>query len=167
MNRSFNLDICLKKQLGNGIGMVGTYKVGRSQNEKLCLVGSLVYSHPNFKMLDYSQKYPNLVDVQHTTLADCLGFAKTKFYSGIVSEMIYGVTLRDDIDENVKAKVYLAESIVLNRLYQMLQAVDKLSRSGVFHRSLTPSSIMLCKDDEVKVCNYGLQRGTRGSIRNK
>ena len=159
------LDISLENKFVKGIGIVGTYKVEGSKKDKLCLVGSVVESGPDFITPDYSGKYHGLMNLQHTTLAKCLGFAKTKFYSGIVSEMIYGVTLRDDIDENVKAKVYLAESIVLNRLYQMLQAVDVLSRAGVYHQGLTPCSVMLCRDDEVKVCNYGVERGTVRSRR--
>ena len=165
MERNCILDISLKKMFAEGIGMVGEYKVEGSKKDKLCLVGSLVYSGPNIIVPDYSRMYRNLMNLQHTNLAKCLGFVKTKAYSGIVSEMIYGVTLRDDIDENVKAKVYLAESIVLNRLYQLLQAVDALNRSNVFHGRLTPCSIMLCKDDDVKVCNYGVERGTKSSHR--
>ena len=154
------LNISLEKKFVKYIGTVGTYKVEGSKKEKLCLVGSIVYSGPNIIAPDYSCMYRNLMNLQHTNLAKCLGFVKTKDYSGIVSEMIYGVTLRDDIDENVKAKVYLAESIVLNRLSQLLQAVDALSRLDIYHGGLSPCNIMLCKDDEVKVCNYGVQRGT-------
>ena len=159
------LDISLNRKFAEGIGMVGTYKVADTKKDKLCLVGNLVYSTPKLKAPDYSRKYRILMNLQHTTLAKCLGFVKTKEYSGIVSEMIYGVTLRDDIDENVKAKVYLAESIVLNRFWQMLLALEALSDRDTCHGALSPSSILLVKADEIKVCNYGVTRGSINLIR--
>ena len=145
--------------------MVGQYNVGSGQIQKQCVVQNLDRSTPDSQVSDIYRGYKRLLNIQHPTLTRYLGFVQTDVCSGIVSEMIYGVTLRDDIDENVKAKVYLAESIVLNRLYQLLQAVDVLSRAGVYHQGLTPSSVMLCKDDEVQVCNYGVERGTVRSRR--
>ena len=145
--------------------MVGQYKVGSGQIQNQCVVQNLDRSTLDSQGSDIYSGYKRLLKIQHPTLARYLGFVQTNVCSGIVSEMIYGVTLRDDIDENVKAKVYLAESIVLNRLYQMLQAVDWLSGVKMSHGFLSPSSIFLVKDNEIKVCNFGLTRGRRVSIR--
>ena len=155
-----------QKENMKGIGKVGVYNVHiNSKNRNKCVVQTLHHKCLDLQSDLFNYQYKPLLEVKHSNLAKYLGFVKTDSISGIVSEMIYGVTLRDDIDENVKAKVYLAESIVLNRLYQLLQAVDVLSRAGVYHQGLTPCSVMLCRDDEVKVCNYGVERGTVRSRR--
>ena len=145
--------------------MVGQYKVGSGQTKKQCVVQNLDRSTPDSQGSDIYRGYKRLLNIQHPTLARYLGFVQTDVCSGIVSEMIYGVTLRDDIDENVKAKVYLAESIVLNRLWQMLQAINWLSSSKMSHGFLSPSSIFLVKDNEIKMCNFGVTRGSGGSCR--
>ncbi len=72
----------------------------------------------------------------------------------IAQEYIPGTNLRQYLTDNGQMPISVALSILL----QVLAALSKSAAVGIVHRDIKPENIMLTKDGDVKVADYGLAR---------
>ncbi|XP_014778588.2 serine/threonine-protein kinase ICK [Octopus bimaculoides] len=56
---------------------------------------------------------------------------------------------------------YLAESVVRNIIYQVLQGLTFMHKNGFFHRDLKPENLLCTGPDLIKIADFGLARETR------
>lgn len=72
----------------------------------------------------------------------------------IAQEYIPGTNLRQYLTDNGPMSINVALSVLM----QVLAALSKSAAVGIVHRDIKPENIMLTKDGDVKVADYGLAR---------
>lgn len=92
--------------------------------------------------------HPNIVEVYDVGMA--------KGYPYIVMELIKGKTLKDII----KDKAPLSQYFAIHIMEGILSALVHSHKKGVIHRDIKPHNIMVNKDAEVKVMDFGIARIT-------
>ena len=66
--------------------------------------------------------------------------------------------LKNLLNSMVEVKVRLSEEHVLTIIYNLLCALNYLHGSNIMHRDLKPGNILINKDCEIKICDFGLSR---------
>lgn len=74
----------------------------------------------------------------------------------IVMEYVEGKTLKQHIED----RKTLSESEVVDISMQICEALRHAHRHGVIHRDIKPHNILLTRDGQVKVADFGLARAT-------
>ncbi|MCF0222871.1 MAG: serine/threonine protein kinase [Fibrobacter sp.] len=76
-------------------------------------------------------------------------------------EFVHGVTLRQVLDCCSQPPLW----VVMNILYEVLNALGHAHRNGVVHRDLKPANIMIDKDGRIRLLDFGIAR-TEMSLKN-
>jgi predicted Ser/Thr protein kinase len=88
-------------------------------------------------------KHPHIVGIYDASLAT------DKCY--IVMEYVDGHAL----DEHMQADTLLPVERVVEIAFKCAMALDFSARNGVIHRDIKPANIMVCRDGEVKIADFG------------
>jgi serine/threonine-protein kinase len=102
-----------------------------------------------------SLNHPSVIAV-YDTGEDMLGDTPVPF---IVMEYVDGQTLRDLLQEHRRLLPERALEIVDG----ILCALDYSHRGGIIHRDIKPANVMLTRDREVKVMDFGIARAMADS----
>src|SRR5512139_3016620 len=97
-----------------------------------------------------SLNHPSVIAV-YDTGEDMLGDMSIPY---IVMEYAEGQTLRDLLRENLRLRPERAMEIVDG----ILRALDYSHRGGIVHRDIKPANVMLTRNHEVKVMDFGIAR---------
>jgi Serine/threonine protein kinase len=90
--------------------------------------------------------HPNIVKIFDVSFGDQIQY--------IVMEYVNGITLKDYIDQ--QGAIRWKE--VLHFLVQILDALDSAHAKGIIHRDIKPQNILLLRDGEIKVTDFGIAR---------
>lgn len=76
-------------------------------------------------------------------------------------EDIYIITdlMETDLHRVIYSKQELSDEHIQHFLYQILKAVLYMHSSNIIHRDLKPSNILVNKNCDLKICDFGLGRG--------
>src|SRR4051794_35947199 len=102
-----------------------------------------------------SLNHPSVIAV-YDTGEDNLGDTPVPY---IVMEYVDGQTLRDLLREHGRLRPEPAAEIVDG----ILRALDYSHRGGIIHRDIKPANVMLTRDREVKVMDFGIARAMADS----
>lgn len=69
-----------------------------------------------------------------------------------------------DLGHVLRSSAELSDTHVLFFMYQILRGLHYLHSAGVFHRDIKPSNILLNRECELRICDFGAlgSRGGRG-----
>jgi serine/threonine protein kinase len=99
--------------------------------------------------------HTNIVEVYETFETDGEGF--------LVMEYVDGSSLDQILKEHVKARTWLDAEDALDYFRQALQGLLFAHSSGIFHRDVKPSNILVSRLGVVKLVDFGLARTMFGS----
>ena len=69
-----------------------------------------------------------------------------------------------DLKKVFKKSGFMTEEEVVKVMYQMLLGLNSIHSAGVWHRDLKPANVLLGKDNEIKICDFGLARSVEQSF---
>jgi mitogen-activated protein kinase 1/3 len=85
-----------------------------------------------------------------------------------VKEMYIVTELMDsDLQQIVHSSQPLTHDHVTFFMYQILGVMRHMHSAGIVHRDLKPNNILINKDCEIKLCDFGLARGGIEQIKNE
>ena len=136
---------------------VGTTK-DQGDREHYCLVQMITSKtssdasprkHP-LKNIQY------LGQLRHPNIVSYLGFVETDTYYGIVTERVFGKSLREELEEQMAAKKHLPEDIIISWLKQLVEGLHFLHEEhSASHGNLDASQVLLVGDGTIKIQGYG------------
>ncbi|MEM7477898.1 MAG: serine/threonine-protein kinase [Planctomycetota bacterium] len=104
--------------------------------------------------------HPNIVQVYDVGRDGELQFIAQEFIAGANLRQYLAFDPLESDGSQEDRKLDLPE--VLSIVLQILAALNKSAASGIVHRDIKPENIMLTKDGEVKVADFGLARTLLG-----
>ncbi len=90
--------------------------------------------------------HPNIVSIYDVSVKDNLKY--------IVMEHVEGITLKNYIN----TKKVLGTNEVISYSEQILRALEHAHSKGVIHRDIKPQNIMLLKNGQIKVADFGIAK---------
>ena len=73
----------------------------------------------------------------------------------LIMEYVKGTDLRFYL-QKIKKEGFFSEKTVLKIIYQIAEALDFAHKNRILHRDIKPSNIMITKDGQVKLLDFGL-----------
>lgn len=98
--------------------------------------------------------------VKHPNIIECYEVIETKHNWYIIMEYVSGGELLDYIEERGK----LTEKEASTFLLQLITGVGYLHEQGIYHRDLKLENIMLDKEKNVKIVDFGLAAIDAGKL---
>ena len=101
----------------------------------------------------------NAGQLAHPNIVTVYGFEEDGDLAFIVMEFVEGTTVAPLLRGSKK----LDASHTLRYISQACAALDYAHKHGIVHRDIKPENIMLTKEDEVKIADFGISKVIRGS----
>jgi len=146
-------------QILNTIATGGTavlYKAIQSSLDRLVVVKRLhshLTSDPNFtKRFELEAKAAASLDHENIVRIIDFGSSHSNYY--IVMEYIDGQSLK----ELLQKKGTLGEELTLLIAYEICMGLDHAHQRGITHRDIKPANIMITKEGQVKITDFGLAK---------
>jgi serine/threonine-protein kinase len=98
-----------------------------------------------------------LASLQHANIASIYGFEHDDGAQFLAMELVEGLTLEDRLREGT-----LSHDEALRIARQMAAGLEAAHEKGIIHRDLKPANVMLTRDGEVKILDFGLARAWFG-----
>ncbi len=95
-----------------------------------------------------AMRHPNIVQVHD--------FGNFEGGHYLVMEYVEGTDLRRDIDRRRQKKKPFTPAEILNVIKQIAQALDYAHKQGIIHRDVKPGNILLTKDGQAILGDFGL-----------
>ncbi len=97
--------------------------------------------------------------LNHPCLIKLLDIEKPKDLSNF-NDIYFSTEFMDtDLHKVIYSKQPLSDSHYQYFIYQLIAGVNYLHSANVIHRDLKPSNILVNKDCQIKICDFGLGRG--------
>jgi len=90
----------------------------------------------------------------HPGIAAVYEYGEDDAYAYIAMEFVAGNTLR----EYLSRKVDFPEEDVVSVMFQLLDALEYAHQNGVWHRDIKPANLMVTRNGQVKVTDFGIAR---------
>jgi serine/threonine-protein kinase len=94
--------------------------------------------------------------VSHPNVVDIFDYGREGDTLFITMEWVDGTDLKQLIRE--KAPLPIVESVRLTR--EILRGLGAIHRAGIVHRDVKPQNVLISKDGEAKLSDFGIARGT-------
>ncbi|XP_059151921.1 TBC domain-containing protein kinase-like protein [Physella acuta] len=134
--------------LGTADFGVRTFYAATHPNDK-CGPNGLPLTPNSIKILG---RFQYLTTLAHPQLCQYLDISKTKHECLIVISEHHRITLR----EKLKCDGNLGESQIVRLAFQMLDGLTYLHRNNIVHRNLSIDNILIDKQGNIKLSEYGL-----------
>jgi eukaryotic-like serine/threonine-protein kinase len=149
----------LQDLLGAG-GMGEVYRARDTRLDRdvaVKMLSSDVSSDPD-RLARLTREARLLAALNHPHIAAIHEFEEADGMSGLVMELVEGQTLADRLRDGP-----VNEESALSIADQIASALQAAHQNGIIHRDLKPANIKVTPAGTVKVLDFGLGEGTRGS----
>ena len=147
------------KKLGTGAyGVVCSCK----DNEKNILVAMKKIQNAFEDLIDAKRIVREIIllhFLNHPAIIKLLDVEKPKDISNFHDIYFASEYMDTDLHKVIYSKQPLSDSHYQYFIYQLITGVHYLHSANVIHRDLKPSNILVNKDCQIKICDFGLGRG--------
>ena len=108
----------------------------------------------------FEQEAKTAASLDHENIVRIIdsGISKNNYF--IVMEYIDGVTLKDLLEQHGA----LDEETVLLICYEICMGLDHAHQHGIVHRDIKPANIMITREGQVKITDFGLAKLTQSHL---
>ncbi|MFT5358733.1 MAG: serine/threonine protein kinase [Polyangiales bacterium] len=154
-------DYELEAPLGRG-GMAETYIAVRRGDggfeQRVCLKRILpAYADDEEFLRSFQEEVRVSAKLRHTNIAQILDFG-TGANAYLALELIEGCNLHELLHHRDRSKEPLPAGLVAYIAHELGQALAYAHQSGVVHRDISPSNILVSHKGEVKLTDFGIAR---------
>jgi len=149
----------LIKLLGKG-GMGEIYLAEHTQLRKLVaikIISEELSMSPQFVRL-FKREARSAAKLQHPNIAQVFDYGEEKGKYFYVMDYVQGRTLAEIIDTAAPLPLKRAQAV----FRQILEALEHAHKSGIIHRDVKPSNILIDDAGSVKLLDFGLARSIYG-----
>jgi serine/threonine protein kinase len=100
-----------------------------------------------------------LASLNHPNIATIYGFEDSGTLKCLVMELAHGETLAARI---ARGRIPVAEALAIAK--QIVEALETAHEKGITHRDLKPANIVVSKEGQVKVLDFGLAKAFVGDV---
>ena len=153
------LTLCDRYRLEQLIGAGGMAQVWRATDEVLGREVAVKLLHPHLAgdsafVQRFRQEAVAAARLSHPGIVGVYDTCSDGHHEAIVMELLDGMTLRRHLDEQGALDADTSVRIGL----RLLDALEAAHRSGLVHRDVKPSNILLCRDGRVKIADFGIAK---------
>ncbi|MBU8923461.1 MAG: serine/threonine protein kinase, partial [Bacteroidales bacterium] len=108
----------------------------------------------------FEQEAKTAASLDHENIVRIIdsGLSKNNYF--IVMEFIDGITLKDLLEKHG----VLDEETVLLIAYEICMGLDHAHQRGIVHRDIKPANIMITREGQVKITDFGLAKLTQSHL---
>lgn len=159
MQELAGLTLCNRYSLVKLIGAGGMAQVWEATDEVLGRRVAVKVLHPHLAgdqvfVARFRAEAVAAARLSHQNIVGVYDTCSDGVHEAIVMELLEATTLRRYLDEH---HVVDADTTVRIAL-RLLDALEAAHRSGLVHRDVKPSNILLCDDGRVKIADFGIAK---------
>ena len=109
------------------------------------------------RMARFEREAKLLASLNHPNIASIYGLEESNGIRALVMELVEGVTLAERIK---REPLPLDEALPIGE--QIAEGLEYAHERGIIHRDLKPSNVMLRRDGQVKVLDFGMAKALEG-----
>ncbi|MCB9653233.1 MAG: serine/threonine protein kinase [Deltaproteobacteria bacterium] len=142
-------------ELGQG-GMAVVYKAIQPSLDRVVAIKTLraEYVHDRQVAARFEREATSLATLQHTNIVHIYDYLQDPESAHIVMEYVEGIDLFDVLS-SVDG---LPEEIAVIIAAQVVEGLEYAHYRGIIHRDIKPSNILISKNGEVKIMDFGIAR---------
>lgn len=91
-------------------------------------------------------------DLKHENIIDIIGYGEAEGVYYIAMQYVDGKSLK----ELINSTKFIPHEIALALVYEICQGIEHAHQKGVVHRDIKPANILIGKDGNVKITDFGL-----------
>ncbi len=146
------------------IGAGGMGEVYRARDAKLgrdvaIKVLPEAFARDSERMARFEREAKVLASLNHPNIAAIYGFEDSGGVHALVMELVEGPTLAERIGQG---PIPLDEALPIAK--QICEALEYAHERGIVHRDLKPANIKICREDSVKILDFGLAKAIQGQV---
>ncbi|MBR3024757.1 MAG: Stk1 family PASTA domain-containing Ser/Thr kinase, partial [Oscillospiraceae bacterium] len=149
----------IQKLIGSG-GMANVYKAKDRLDENESIVAVKILKKEYAENEEFLRRFRNeslaIAQLFHPNIVKIIdvGFRNNSDTQYIAMEYIEGITLKNYMEKDKGMEWQTAVHFML----QILRAIGHAHSKGIFHRDIKPQNIMVLKDTNIKVMDFGIAK---------
>jgi serine/threonine protein kinase len=152
INRTIK-DYEIKELIATG-GMAAIYKatqISTGQTVAIKVLHGHLAQDKDF-ITRFEREARSAADLKHENIIDIIGYGEAEGVYFIAMQYVEGKSLKDLINS---AK-FMPHEIALAIVYEICRGLEHAHQKGVVHRDIKPANILIGKDGNVKITDFGL-----------
>lgn len=145
------------KKLGSG-SYANVFLVFDKNEKKYYALKNLKFKKNNNEYKDIIKEIKIYMMFNHTNIIKIYDYYEGKHSIGILLEYASNGTLEDYLNYFKKNNKFLSRSMVEHIMLQLTSGVKELHKKGIVHRDLKPANILIDKEYNIKIADFGVSK---------